>query len=61
MSEVDPRLKRLRDEARHLAQIGDTNGFTETLMDINVVRVMIEWPGRVAQRGNIEPYRFRGH
>jgi hypothetical protein len=50
-------LQVLRLQAREHA--GDPPVFERILKDISRVRTLIEWPTRVAQRGNIEPYRFR--
>ena len=40
----------LRSEAHAFAENGNEAGLTETLLEINRVRVLAEWPARVAMR-----------
>jgi hypothetical protein len=59
VNDLRERQAELRRQAREWAYAGNKPALNDTLIDLNIVRVLIESPMRVAQRGNIEPYRFR--
>jgi hypothetical protein len=56
-----PRLAELRRQAREVAgcmpSLASFPPLTDVLLEINLVRVLMEWPVRVANRGSTEPWR----
>jgi hypothetical protein len=58
-TDLKSRLDELRRQARGWALVTNREALNDTLIDINLIKVLLEWPLRVGQRGNIEPYRFR--
>jgi hypothetical protein len=58
---LEEQLQDLRGRARELAREFGAKlpQFLDVLHEINRVRVLLQWPARAAQRGKVEPYRFR--